>query len=205
MNKKWALTTDFDKQLSEAMRPAPAPLDLKQSLLRAAEGHSVRRTWRALGIAATLLLLLGSGAWGWMAHWTSHEGERFNRAALQTFMEVQRLDFTVDDSTQESEEQCKERCRRWSANAVGFSAHLPKGLANQPLKGGHACTMASCRVACFHLKDGRAVYAFDRKIKGLAADSYLRPLILASGHRATAWNEDDRGYILVEPPIRKRS
>ena len=93
-----------------------------------------------------------------------------------------------------------ERCRRWSAKAVGFSAHLPKGLANQPLKGGTACIMASCRAACFFLKDGRAVYAFDRTIRGLDADSKQRPLVLASGHRATAWNEDGRGFILVEPP-----
>lgn len=200
MNEKPTMTTNFDQQLAEALRPGPAPGDLRRSLLRAAEGRGTRWRWHALGIAATLTLLLGSGAWGWMAHWNSHEGERFSRVALQTYMAVQNLDFIVDGSVKDSVEQCMERCRRWSTKAVGFSAHLPKGLADQPLKGGTACTMASCRVACFYLKDGRAVYVFDRTLRGLDADSMKRPLILASGHRASAWNEDGRGYILVEPP-----
>lgn len=201
MNKNSPTATGFDQQVAEALRPHPAPEDLKLNLLRAAKHHDgTRRTGYALGIAATLILLLGSGAWGWMVRWNRQEGERFSRAALQTYMEVQRLDFTVEDSVQESVEQCMERCRRWSTKAVGFSAHLPKGLANQPLKGGSACTMASCRAACFYLKDGRAVYVFDRNLKGLDAASKNRPMILASGHKARVWNEDGRGYVLVEPP-----
>ena len=200
MSEKSTSATRFDQQLAAALRPGPAPLDLRRSLLRATESRGPHRSWHALGIAATLMLLLGSGAWGWMAHRDRHEGERLTRAALQNYMEVKRMDFTVDDSAQDSAEQCMERCRRWSAKAVGFSAHLPKGLANQPLKGGSACSMASCRVACYYLKDGRAVYVFDRTLKGLDADSKKRPQILASGHQTSAWNEDGRGYILVEPP-----
>ena len=200
MNEKSTGTTGFDQQLAKALRPGAAPEDLRRNLLRAAQGHGPRRTWYALGIAATLMFLLGSSAWGWMAHWNSHEGERFTHAVLQNYMEVQTMDFTVDDSTQDSVEQCMERCRQWSTKAVGFSAQLPKGLADQPLKGGCACNIASSRVACYQLKDGRAIYVFDRSIKGLNADSKNRPLILASGHRASAWNEDGRGYILVEPP-----
>lgn len=200
MNEQSTDTTRFDQQLIMALRPSPAPIDLRQGLLRAAKSNNPRRTWYALGIAATLMLLLGSGAWSWMTHWNNHEGERLIQASVQSYMEVQNMDFKMDDATQESMEQCMERCKQWSAKAVGFSAHLPKSLANQPLKGGTACTMASCRAACFYLKDGRAVYAFDRTIRGLGADSRNRPLVLASGHRATAWNEDGRGYILVEPP-----
>lgn len=199
MNEKSTDTARFDQLLIKALRPGPAPDDLRHNLLRVAERHNPRRTWHALGIAATLMLLLGSSAWGWMTHWNSHEGERLTRAAVQSYMEVQSMDLTMDDTTQESVEQCMERCKQWSAKAVGFSAHLPKSLANQPLKGGSACRMASCRAACFHLKDGRAVYAFDRTIRGLDADSKMRPLILASGLRGTAWNEDGRGYILIEP------
>jgi len=200
MNEKSAGATRFDQQLAEALHLSSAPEDLRHSLLRAAESHGARRTWHALGIAATLMLLLGSGAWGWMAHWNRHEGERFSQAALQNYMGVQRLDFIVDGSAQDSVEQCMERCKRWSIKAVGFEAHLPKGLADQPLKGGSACTMASCRVVCYYLHDGRAVYVFDRTLKGLDGHSGKRPLILASGHRASAWNEDGRGYILVERP-----
>jgi len=200
MNEKTTITNGFDRQLAEALRPGPAPADLRRSLLRAAEGHRTRRNWHALGIAAGLMLLLGSGAWGWMAYWRGMEGERFTRAALQTFMEAQPMDFVVEDSAQESAEECMERCRRWSAKAVGFSAHLPKGLAGQPLKGGCACKMGSSRAACFFLKDGRAVYVFNRTLRGVDADHKKAPLLLAAGHRARAWNEDGRGYILVEPP-----
>jgi hypothetical protein len=190
----------FDGQLAKALHPGVAPEDLRLNLLRVAKNQGTHRTWHALGIAAVLMLLLGSGAWGWMAHWNHQEGERFTRAALQDFIQVQRMDFTVDASAQESMEQCMERCRQWSAQAVGFSAQLPKSLANQPLKGGNACTMPSCRSACFLLQDGRAVYVFQHTLRGLDADSKQRPLILASGHRGTAWNEDGRGYVLVEPP-----
>ena len=204
MNERPTGTTGFDQQLAKALRPGAAPEDLRLSLLRAAASRRPHRTWHALGIAATLMFLLGSGAWGWMTHWNSHEGERFTQAVLQNYMEVQNMDFTVDASDQGSVEQCMERCKQWSTKAVGFAAHLPRGLANQPLKGGTACIMDSCRAACFYLKDGRAVYAFDRTIRGLDADSKQRPIILASGHRGTAWNEDGRGYILVEPPIHPR-
>ena len=200
MNEKMTGTTGFDQQLAKALRSGAAPEDLRRNLLQIAAIHRPRRTWHALGIAATLMFLLGSGAWGWMAHWNSHEGERFTQAVLQNYMDAQTMDFTLDDSAQDSVAQCMERCRQWSTKAVGFSAQLPKSLADQPLKGGRACTMVSCRVACYQLQDGRAVYVFDRTLKGLDADSKKRPLILASGHRASAWNEDGRGYILVEPP-----
>ncbi len=200
MNVKSTGTTGFDQQLTDALRPGGAPEDLRRNLLRATQGYGHRPTWYTLGIAATLVFLLGSGAWGWMLHWNSHEGERFTQAVLQNYREVQNMDFTLDASAQESMEQCMERCKQWSSKAVGFAAHLPKGLANHPLKGGRACPMASCRAACFYLKDGRAVYAFDRTLKGLDADSKKRSMILASGHRGTAWNEDGRAYILVEPP-----
>lgn len=196
MSEKSNSATRFDQQLTEALHPGPAPEDLRRSLLRAAASRGPSWSWHALGIAATLLLLLGSGAWGWLAHRDRHEGERFTRAALQNYVEVKRMDFVVDASTQDFAEQSS----RWSAKAVGFSAPLPMELVAQSMKGGCACTMESCRVACYHLRDGRAVYVFDRNLKGLDADSKRRPLILASGHQASAWNEGGRGYILVEPP-----
>lgn len=190
----------FDRQLSLALQPTAAPEDLRRSLLNASKVQGMRRTWHALGIAAILMLLFGSGAWGWVVHWNHKEGERYVRAALQDFIQVQRMDFTVDAAAQESMEQCMERCRKWSSQAVGFPAHLPKSLADQPLKGGNACTMPSCRSACFMLQDGRGVYVFEHHLKGLDAGSEKRPLIIASGYRATAWNENGRGYVLIEPP-----
>lgn len=200
MNEKHSASISFDQQLAKALRPGHAPEDLRLNLLKAAKNQGTHRTWYALGIAAALMLLIGSGAWGWMAHWNHLEGERYTRAALQDFIQVQRMDFRVDASAQESMEQCMERCKQWSSQAVGFSAHLPKSLANQPLKGGNACTMPSCRAACFLLEDGRGVYVFEHSLRGLDTGSEKRPLIIASGYRATAWNEGGRGYVLVEPP-----
>jgi hypothetical protein len=205
MKEYQSTSISFDHQLTKALHPGDAPEDLRLNLLKAAKTQGTHRTWHALGIAAVLMLLLGSGAWGWMAHWNQREGERFTRAALQDFIQVQRMDFTVDASAQESMEKCMERCRQWSAQAVGFSATLPKSLADQPLKGGNACTMPSCRSACFLLQDGRAVYVFEHTLKGLDVGSNKRPMIIASGYRARAWNEDGRGYVLIEPPGRWKS
>ena len=200
MNEKHSASISFDQQLAKALRPGNPPEDLRLNLLRAAKNQGMRGTWYAMGIAAALMLLIGSGTWGWMAHWNHQEGERYTRAALQDFIQVQRMDFRVDASAQESMEQCMERCKQWSSQAVGFSAHLPKSLADQPLKGGNACTMPSCRSACFLLEDGRGVYVFEHSLRGLDTGSEKRPLIIASGYRATAWNEGGRGYVLVEPP-----
>jgi hypothetical protein len=60
------------------------------------------------------------------------------------------MDITLDDPLQESVKQCMERKCRWSAKTVGISAHPPKDLMGQPLKDGTACTMPSCRAACFY-------------------------------------------------------
>lgn len=201
MSERSPKITSFDQQLVEALRPDPAPENMRRRLLQTAHGvdkqRKMHRTWQAFCVAATIMLLLGSGTWAWFLNWNNHEGERFTRAAIRTYMEVQTMEFTVDD--QEPVEKCMERCRQWSKKSVGFTAHLPKGFSEQTLIGGRACTMASCRAACYYFKDGRAVFVFDRTLRGLDPESKKRPLILASGIRGTAWNEDGRGYILVQP------
>lgn len=196
MNEKTASPTALDKQLHLALHPTAAPDDLRLSLLRVAKRQDSRWTWQTLGIAATLMILLGGGTWGWVVRWRSQEGERFSQAAIQNYMEVQRVDFKVDANLPNPDAQYSQ----WSSRTVGFSSTLPKCLTGQSLKGACACTMASCRAACYRLEDGRAIYVFERPLRGLEGDSSKPQTILAANHRAQVWNEDGRGYVLVEPP-----
>jgi len=196
MNGNTTSTPGFDRQLKEALRPGAAPGDLRRSLLQAAGRRSKPWKWQALGIAALVMVLLGGGLGGWMVHWRGQEGARLAQAVLERYVEGQGMDFTVDALAEDPAEQG----RRWSTQAVGFSASLPKCLADQTMKGACACDMASCRAACYFLRDGRAVYVFDRTLRGLPADPDNPRTFASAGHRVRAWNEDGRGYVLIEPP-----
>ena len=196
MNAKSTSTGGFDQQLREALRPGAAPEELRRNLLQATKQQGPHRSWHALGIAAILMLLLGGGSWGWMIHWRGQEGARFSQMALQNYMQARRMDFTVDATASNPQELG----RQWSAKAVGFPATLPKCLENQPMKGGCACPIASCRAACYRLQDGRSIYILDRSLNGLGNDVSTAQVILSDGHRLQAWNEGGRAHILVEPP-----
>ncbi len=196
MNEKPTSATAFEKDLRLVLHPTTAPDDLRVSLLRAARRQDSPWSWRAIGLAATLLILLGGGSWGWLVRWRSLEAERISRAAIQSYMEVQRVDFKVDPTLPNPEEHYSQ----WSSRAVGFDSRLPVCLTGQSLKGVCACTMASCRAACYRLEDGRAIYVFERPLGGLEDDSGKARTIFAANHRALAWNEGGHGYVLIEPP-----
>lgn len=196
MKDDTASTTRFDQQLKDALRPGAAPEDLRRSLLRAAKPRRSPWAWPALAMAALLMLLLGGGTWGWLSYSRGQEGARFAQAMIRRYAEGPRMDFTVDALAQNPAEQS----RRWAATAVGFPAELPQCLANQTMSGGCACDMEACRAACYVLRDGRAVYIFERALRGLPSDPNRPRIIASNGHRALAWNEAGRGHILVEPP-----
>ena len=195
MNEKTTSPAGFDQQLKQALRPGAAPEDLRRGLMRAAKRRRSPWAWPALGIAALLMVLLGGGTWGWLAHWRGQEGSRVVQAALQHYVEGRRMDFTVDALAGNSAEQG----RQWSTTAVGFPAALPECLAGQAMEGGCACDMKACRAACYFLRDGRAIYIFERTLRGLPSDPNRPQVFASAGHRALAWNEGGRGHILVEP------
>jgi len=196
MNRNTISPPGFDQQLKDALRPGAAPDDLRRSLLGAAGKRGSHWKWQALGIAALLMVFLGGGTWGWVAHWRGQEGVRLSRVAIQRYMETPHMDFIVEASGPSSLEQS----RQWSSKAVGFSALLPECLASLAVQGGCACDMDACRAACYFLRDGRAIYVFDRALRGLPSGSDQPRRLAFEGHRAQAWNENGRGYVLVEPP-----
>jgi len=199
MNKKTTSPTGFNQQLKDALRPRAAPEDLRRELMRAAKRRNTTRntswTWPALGIAALLMFLLGGGTWSWVAGSRAKEGTQSAQAALMHFAKGRRMDFTVDALAQNSAEQGL----RWSTKAVGFSAALPECLTDQAVSGGCACDMKACRAACYFLRDGRAIYIFERTLRGLPSDPNRPQVFASNGQRALAWNEGGRGHILVEP------
>jgi hypothetical protein len=196
MSQNTTSAPGFDGQLRDALRPGAAPDDLRRALLAPAGRRGSPWRWPALGLAALLMLLLGGGTWGWMAHWRSQEGVRLSRAAIQRYMAAPRMEFVVAASGPSLAEQS----RVWSRQAVGFPALLPECLAGQAVKGGCACDMKACRAACYFLEDGRAIYVFDRALRGLPEGAGQPRRLAWEDHRAEAWNERGRGYVLVVPP-----
>jgi len=189
MNPAW---TPFERQLVQALAPERGSENLRRSLLQATGSRRSRKRRMILGLAASLLFTVSGFLITHQGHRASAEG--WTQAALSDFLEVRPLDFVPAAAGRD----CAEACRSWSAGAVGFPADLPKGLTGQPLRGGRACRIAGQRSVCYLLQDGRAVYVFDGAIQGM--DTSRPPVAVARGFQAKAWNEGERGFILVEPP-----
>ena len=184
----------FERQLRAALRPTPAPADLQEALLRGRRPVAGWRRWS--GLAALLCLALLGGVVFIRQHsGGGRQGARLLQAALQHRLEPAGLEFIpVAAGDGSNSPQCQ--CRTWSQQALGFPAELPALLSEQDLKGGRACSMAGERAACYILLDGRTLYVLPRPIPGLGHG----PVARAGDLEARAWNEGERGYILVGPP-----
>jgi hypothetical protein len=185
----------LEPALTRAMAPEPAPGQLRNVLLQEArrrDARTHRRSW-LFAAAATLALLLVGGSGGFFLYSRSQGGAaQTAREALRNYMEVHSLEFQGRDS-------CPEACTAWSLAKLGFESPLPMACADSRVVGGRACKVGGLGVAHFLLEDGRALYVFRNPLKGGAAVPGA-PLAVAGGFQAKAWNEQGRGYVLVEQP-----
>lgn len=188
----------LDQALKETLAPEPAPSDLREGLLsraRAQDAGKRRSPWMLRTAAAALLLALsGTGAYLLLPKGPK-EPANIAEKALRNFMDVHGLDF-------QSPEACSEACGRWSKARLGFEAPLPALCAQARVVGGRACKVDGRPVAHFLLSDGRALYVFENPHPE-GASGPGTPLAVAGGLQARAWNEQGRGYVMVEPPAGK--
>ena len=117
------------------------------------------------------------------------------KEALRNFMEIHALEF-------QGGEACAIACNQWAKARLGYSAPLPDACGDAKVVGGRACRVDNRPVAHFLLSDGRALYVFQEPIKGGSTEPGTA-LAVAGGLQAKAWNEQGRGYVLVESPTGK--
>lgn len=188
------LMDSLDARLASALAPEPAPADLRAALLAESRREDQRtaplRRFRPLLAAAAVVLFLGGGA-ALVLQQRPSDAVRTARGALRNFMDVHSLDF-------QGAEVCADTCTQWSRTRLGFDAPLPGACAGQPLRGGRACRVEGRPVAHYLLEDGRALYVFREPLGGCSS-SPARALAVGGGLQARAWNEQGRGYVMVEP------
>lgn len=187
--------TNLDQALREALAPEPAPAYLRESLLAEAgrQDRGQRRSpWFARLAAAAVLVVLTGGSAYLLVPKPPPGPAHTAQEALRNYMEVHGLEF-------QGEPACGEACHRWSKAKLGFDAPLPAICADFKVVGGRACRVDDRPVAHFLLSDGRALYVFQKPLRG-GADEPGSPLAVAGGLQARAWNEQGRGYVLVDSP-----
>lgn len=188
--------TNLEQALREVLAPEPAPASLKDALLSQARVHDQGRRkspWflRTATAAAALLLFAGGGVF-LVGSRSAKEPTHIAQEALRNFMEVHALEF-------QGEPACGQACTQWSKKMLGFDAPLPSCCTDLKVVGGRACRVDGRAVAHFLLSDGRALYVFQKPLTGGTAEPGAA-LAVAGGLQAKAWNEQGRGYVLVEAP-----
>ncbi|MFN8010399.1 MAG: hypothetical protein U0P81_03245 [Holophagaceae bacterium] len=180
----------FDDQLRGVLAPAAAPGALRASVLAARQPLG-RRAAPWLAAAATLLLAAG-GVWlGQRPRLSPGPARDVAGQALTNFLSVHTLDF------QGAPPAAAGDCGSWCLQRTGFSAPLPSCTAPSEVEGGRACAVGRTPVGHYLLKGGRGLYVFARPFEncgGLPSP----PLAVAAGLQARAWNENGRGYVMIE-------
>lgn len=183
---------DLDQALKDVLRPDPAPEALKEKLLaQAARAPRARSPWRALGLAAAALLVIGMASLA-----VPLRSLREGRIPLNTVMRSvsEELSSGVDRSF-DGQACCGKACGDWAQSQAGFRAPLPRCVAEKDLRSGGACRIAGEAAAHYQLNDGRMVYVFQRPLEGCVLGG--RTTLEHGPHIAQAWNEDGRGYLLI--------
>lgn len=188
----------LEDALHQAMAPQPAPESLATTLAAAArrqdQGTPRFHPRRWLAAAAVVALLAGGSAV--VVRMRPAGPVRTAQGALRNYMEIHGLEF-------QGREVCADTCGRWSKARLGFEAPLPSACSGQPMRGGRACEVEGRPVAHYLLEDGRALYVFRDPIPG-GEPRPGRALAVGAGLQAKAWNEEGRGYVMLEPTEPRR-
>ncbi len=180
----------FDDQLRQALAPAPAPAALRDAL-RASRPTAGRRAAPWLAAAATFLLVAGGLWFGQRPRLEPGPAREVAGQALSNFLSVHTLDF------QGAPPGASTDCGSWCLQRAGFSAPLPSCTVPAEVEGGRVCAVGRTPVGHYLLKGGRGLYVFAKPFEnGSARPS--PPLAVAAGLQARAWNENGRGYVLIE-------
>ena len=189
----------LDEALMDSLRAGKAPEALRQRLLaearrRDAGRRSAFRPW--LAAAAVVLALAGSLAVARRlrpapAPLAAEAMPDLLEAASRNYQTVKSLDFRGPECTDKA-------CGLWALHRVGFTAPVPASLANAPLAGGRSCSVMGRPVAYYSFRDGRSLYVFQEPLPG-CGERAGAPRSVAGPLMARAWNEQGRGYVLLEP------
>ncbi len=193
------LHTPFDDALRMALRPGPAPEELREGLMAAARTFDRTRRHRRIArhaIAALLLLGLGGSGFTWLRARQLPSGAEASRAALTDFMGAHTLAF--QGPAEVDSRPGKDACTQWSERHVGFAAPLPAACTMDEVVGGRPCTLLGRRVAHYLLTSDRALYVFPRPLSG-CGETPMPTRAIAATFEAQAWNEQGRGYVMVGP------
>lgn len=187
----------FERALAEALAPGRAPAGLRGELLAAAKRVDRRRR-TGLAFAAGFILMLAAGSLLALLLLLPSADSRMAREALVHFMSAKELDFQGAPPRLAKDQSSEDPCACWSKRALGYAAGLPEGLSGCAIQGGRACRVGGRPAACYLLEQGRGLYVFERPFRQ-DAEAADRPLVVAAGFQARAWNEGGRGYVIVEP------
>lgn len=189
----------LEEALPGALRAAKAPEELRRKLLLEARRRDAGRgrTFRPWLAAAALVLTFGGATLAMRAlrpaptPLAAFPLPELMDAASRNFRTVQGLDFRGPECTDKA-------CGLWALRRVGFTAPVPAALAQAPLAGGRSCAVGGLPVAHYAFRDGRALYVFQAPLTGCGA-SPSSPRVVEGHLMARAWNEQGRGYVLLEP------
>jgi len=180
----------FDDQLRSVLAPAAASARLRASVL-AAKPPLLRRAAPWLAAAATLMLIAGGGWIGLHPRLAPGPAQEVAALALTNFLSVKGLDFQGAPPSGPGD------CGRWCERRAGFSAPLPSCTPESEVQGGRVCAVGRTPVGYYLLKGGRGLYVFARPFVG-CGEQRSAPLAVAASYQARAWNENGRGYVLIE-------
>lgn len=188
----------LDEALRDALKPQPAPQDLRQRLLAEARRQDAGRRFslRPYLAAAALLLTLGSGIYLGRG---LRSGPPVAAAALPDLLEATSRNYRTIQGLDFAGRECTDKaCGIWALQRVGFTAPLPACMEGAPMAGGRSCAVQGRPVAHYAFQDGRAVYVFSGPLEGCGG-SPGQPHRVEGDFQARAWNEGGRGYVLLEP------